>query len=152
VPIAGQTAPVLAQSDTANGAALGDMENSVAPAPAAAPSEPWRGAYSGGNEGTRTVSDATTWQTLWHSINPESSAPRLDFTRQEVVAIFLGTRPSGGYSVMIIGIASTESALTVTYRENPPAPGVPPPEGATSPYVMKAIPASSLPVRFVKAP
>ncbi|MBI3551169.1 MAG: protease complex subunit PrcB family protein [Elusimicrobia bacterium] len=146
IPIAGQTAPVLyeKEKDDANGKALDE----AAPPPASA----WAGAFSGGNEGTRTVSDAKTFKALWRALAPAAPVPELDFSRQEVVAVFLGSRPSGGFSVEIVSAASDENGVLVRWREQTPPAGLPAPEGATTPYALRAIPKSDLPVRFQKIP
>lgn len=138
VPIAGQTAPVLSQSDESNGSALGEAAGV------------WQGDFSGGNEGTRTILDEKAWRALWKTLHAQSPAPEIDFSRQELVAVFAGERPTGGFLVEFAGIDATESAVTVRYRELPPRPGVPAPEGATTPYALRAIPKTDLPVRFEK--
>jgi hypothetical protein len=68
--------------------------------------DPYSFAYSSGlNDSTRAVvRDAAAWATIWGAIHRHSSLPPLpavDFTRDMVVVVALGTRPSGGYSIYV---------------------------------------------------
>jgi len=144
VPIAGQTAPILydQQKDQGNGQSLDEAASVGA----------WQGDFSGGNEGSRTISDAVAWRQLWGTLSAGTAVPDIDFSRQEVVAIFLGQRPSGGYSVEIVNVAADETSVTVRWRERTPTAGIPPSDGTTTPYALRVIAKSDLPVRFEKNP
>ncbi len=144
VTIKGQTAPVLydTEKDQGNGQSLDE----------AATVGSWQGDYSGGNEGTRTIGDAASWRKLWGTLPATAKVPAVDFSRQEVVAIFLDQRPSGGFAVEILSVAADESAVTVRWRERQPGPSVPQAEGVTTPYALRVTSKSDLPVRFEKVP
>jgi hypothetical protein len=109
----------------------------------------WSGDYGAGNEGTRTVTDEAAWKALWRSLSA-GPAPAVDFAKERLVAIFLGPRPTGGYSVEIVDIVTSPSRMIVRYREQVPPSGQTPREGATAPYAIKAVPRTELPVRFEK--
>jgi hypothetical protein len=142
IAIVGHADAVLAEKDLANGAAV-DEES---------PGR-WQGDFASGIEaGTRTITDEKSWRTLWKALTPSAPAPRVDFSRDEVVGIFLGPRLTGGFAVEVLAAESDEAAVTVRYREKTPQPGLPAPEGATAPYALRAIPRSDLPVRFEKSP
>lgn len=141
VPIDGRTAQLLSEPPQ-SGVALEQEVKAQGS---------WSGQYSGGNEGTRTVGDSLSWESLWKGL-AAGPAPQVDFKRQEVVAVFLGHRPTGGYSIEIVGVAPEESYLLVSYRETAPAQGKSPPQGPTSPYALRVIPKSGLPVRFQRIP
>ncbi len=140
VAIEGKMAPVLSVVDQNNGTAIAENPGL------------WRGDFSGGNEGARAITDFASWKQLWASLLPQAPLPAIDFSRQEVVAIFSGQRPSGGYSLEILSAAPEASALIIRYRERLPPPGIPPPEGATTPYILRVVPKNDLPVRFEKIP
>jgi len=142
VPIEGRTAQLLAQRAPQEGAALEPERLSQGA---------WAGLYSGGNEGARTILDPETWESLWRELSRDP-APKVDFKGQQVVAVFLGQRPSGGYSIEIVRVLPGEAYVSVEYRERTPPPGRTPPEGATSPFALKLIPKSTLPVRFTRLP
>lgn len=140
VPIAGTVAPVLKSKEAAGGAI-----DEGAPMTEGF----WSGDYAAGNEGTRTVEKTEDWRALWRMLST-SAAPPLDFSRTTVLAIFLGARPTGGYSIELVETKRTARSLIVRWREHVPEPGMTPPDGATSPYALKAIPRVDVPVRFEK--
>jgi hypothetical protein len=83
----------------------------------------------GGNSGVRTgkaiaIHDAASWNTLWleHKKNSTlaSAAPAVDFSKQMVVAVFLGERRTGGYAVHIQTISAESGGLNVAYQERRP--------------------------------
>ena len=63
------------------------------------------------------------WSKLWRAHNPTAPMPKVDFNTRMVAAVFLGTRPSAGYSVEITGTKATGKTLVVEWREFPPKPG-----------------------------
>lgn len=139
VPIEGRTAALLSKN---------------APSPLGSPvaEGEWSGPYGGSNEeGSRTISDPDSWRALWAGLSTQPP-PAVDFKRDQVVAVFLGERPSGGYRVSIKEVLPTEAALVVRYAEMTPPPGRTPAAGATSPYALRITPRSDLPVRFEKVP
>jgi hypothetical protein len=108
----------------------------------------WSGLYGGDEEGTLTVSDARAWAGLWGRLSRQP-VPDLDFSRQQVVGVFLGPQASGGFSVEISPELSVlPTAVVVRYRVREPAPDRTPPEGATAPFALRAIERTALPVRF----
>ncbi|MFA6002937.1 MAG: protease complex subunit PrcB family protein [Elusimicrobiota bacterium] len=137
VPIIGRTVPILAQEEPSGPARSGP----------AAPGY-WSGPYGGVPAGTFTISDDKKWRELWASISA-SPAPGLDFSQQQVAAVFLGHRPTGGFQVEISPDISVHAeAVIIRYREISPAPGRTPPEGATAPFALRAVSRTDLPTRF----
>lgn len=156
VQINGKTAPVLAQADAARGGQALEPEAAVPTAPpmlrdAVFSGGEGSGAFSGGLEGTRTITDEKGWLEVWAHLSSKS-APPIDFKTREVVAVFLGPRPSGGYAVQIASVGDEGPDLVVRWREVAPPPGQSPPEGKTSPFALKSIPRTDLPVRYEKVP
>ena len=141
VPIDGSVAPVLRASKQAGGQSfdpLSRLDDGF-----------WSGDYGAGNDGSRTVDDDAAWSKLWRSLSA-APAPAIDFKRSQVVAVFLGARPTGGYSVEFAEIQSLPDALIVRWRERSPEAGQSAPPGATSPYALKLTPRTGDPVRFEK--
>jgi len=83
---------------------------------------------------------AEEWSTLWSQHAGERTRPAVDFNREIVLAVFLGTRSSAGYSVEIVGAREEGGALVVTYRESRPQPGAVAAQVLTSPYHFVAVP------------
>ena len=99
-------------------------------------------------EGTLTISDAKDWENLWSRLSREP-LPDVDFSRQQVVGVFLGPRPSGGFRVDISkAVQVLPASVLIRYHETAPLSGHTPPEGATAPYALRAIERTALPVRF----
>jgi hypothetical protein len=63
---------------------------------------------------------ADEWGALW-SAHGSDRAQTVDFSRFMVVGVFLGTRPTSGYTVEIVRVRSQGGVTTVEYRERRPA-------------------------------
>ncbi len=80
-------------------------------------------------ERTESVTDVDAWQKLWtehtKGMADAPELPKADFTRETVVAVFLGERTQGGYAVEIETRQNPKDAseLLVTYGEKKPASG-----------------------------
>jgi hypothetical protein len=68
-----------------------------------------------------TIRSAADWRALWREHAPAAAVPVVDFKREMVVGVFLGTRPTGGYAVEITSLDATRNELTVNYRVDEPA-------------------------------
>ena len=72
-------------------------------------------------------------------------------TKESVVAVFLGSKPSAGYNVAILSTTEGGGALIVRYRETRPARDAMTAQILTFPYHIVAIPKVSAPnVKFEK--
>ena len=49
------------------------------------------------------VRDRDAWASLWRAHAPRRPAPAVDFSREMVVGVFMGTRPTAGFAVEIVG-------------------------------------------------
>lgn len=94
------------------------------------------------------VRSGAEFATLWRRHNPNRPQPRVDFQKEMVVAVFLGSRPVPGFSVEIANVAVAGDALVVQYREARPAPGAIAAQVLTFPFHIVAVPARAGPVRF----
>jgi hypothetical protein len=65
--------------------------------------------------------------------------------------VFLGTRPTTGYSVEIARVERDGDALVVTYRERRPPPDVMLAQMITMPYQLVSIDRFAGPITFSKA-
>lgn len=90
------------------------------------------------------------WLALWRAHNPAAPAPKVDFNKRIVVGVFLGTRPSAGYSVEISGTKADGKALLVEWREFPPKPGNLSAQLLTSPAHLVTIPKFDGAIKFQK--
>ena len=52
---------------------------------------------------TVVVRSADEWSALWRAHVADKPVAPVDFTKEMVVGVFLGSRPTAGYSVEIVG-------------------------------------------------
>lgn len=126
------------------------------PAKTAVPME-WRGDDSGVLQfRTVVVRDAAAWKTLWteHAALrvPPPPAPPVDFSREMVVGVFLGQKPSGGFEAGLADTREEKGGLTVSYREVTPDPDQSQITVLTAPYHLRVVPRTAGAVRFKKIP
>src|SRR5438046_7088744 len=62
------------------------------------------------------------WSRLWTQHAGERTRPGVDFSRDIVVAVFMGTRPTAGFAVEIVRVRQEGTALVVSYTETRPSP------------------------------
>src|SRR5689334_14050733 len=65
--------------------------------------------------------DAAEWAALWRLHSGESTPPKVDLNTRTIVAVFLGSRPSAGFDVAIVGTRQSNGALIVQWRERRPS-------------------------------
>lgn len=112
-----------------------------------------RGAQSGIDEARQAVvRTAAEWDTLWRAHAADRPRPSIDFAKEMVVGVFLGSRPTAGYTVEIVGVREEGGALIVQYREGVPPSGSMTAQILTMPYAIGAVPARPGEVRFEKRP
>ena len=88
------------------------------------------------------------WTKIWRMHSFERPAPNVDFTNAMVVGVFMGSRPSAGFSVEIVGTRTEGGALIVQYRETVPAKGTMAAQVLTSPYHLVSVPRVDGDVKF----
>lgn len=90
------------------------------------------------------VRTAEEWHAVWVRHNsrtlPTPPVPKIDFTREMVLGVALGQRPTAGFGVRIVEVRHEGGQLRVDARETRP------PTGAIVPQVI------SQPYEFVKVP
>lgn len=97
-------------------------------------------------DGTREVlRDQEAYGSFWRQLHASESSvpdlPEVDFDTQIVVAVVLGQRPTGGYSVEVDEVLTTESGnpVQVQYTESIPGDGCAVQQVLTSPYVLVTV-------------
>ena len=96
------------------------------------------------------VRSSPEWEALWKSHAGPQPAPAVDFSASLVAAVFLGTRPTAGYLVEILGTRRENDALVVEYVERAPAADAIVAQVLTSPFHVVKLPRFGGPVRFRK--
>ena len=99
-----------------------------------------------------TVRTAAEWKALWKDHAPTGKMPAVDFAKDMVVGIFLGTKPSAGYEVEIVSVRPEAKDLIVEYVQKQPAPGTMAAQILTEPFHLVAVPKHAGTVRFMHVP
>jgi hypothetical protein len=108
----------------------------------------WSGSYGGLKYATEIVAkNQTQWEKLWARISQKPPVP-LDACRDMAVGIFLGTRPTGGYGIVILSAKEEQGVFVVRYREIKIEDFAT--QALTTPYLIKLFPQTDLPVTFKK--
>lgn len=94
------------------------------------------------------VRTAAEWKTLWRQHSPDRDQPRVDFGRDMVVGVFLGSRTTAGFSVEIVSALVEQGVLVVRFRETRPQSDRIVAQVITSPYHLVAVPRHTGEVRF----
>jgi PrcB C-terminal len=107
----------------------------------------------GGIEGPRMVviRSPSQWKSLSHDLSPNAKPAPVDFTKSTVIGVFLGTRPTGGFSVEITGIERQGKELIVTWLEKKPGRDDMVTQVLTSPYHLVVIDKFDGPIKFTRA-
>ena len=105
-----------------------------------------RGQYGDIVDGTREVlRDEQAYAALWERLHADGGSvpdrPTVDFDTQIVIAVVLGQRPNGGYSVAVDEVLTTESGtpIQVRFTERIPGDGCAVTQALTSPYVLATV-------------
>jgi hypothetical protein len=96
------------------------------------------------------VRSAAEWAKLWKTHNFDKPEARVDFEKEMVVGVFMGSRPTGGYSVEIVSLTDKDGTLVVNYRESSPRPGAMTTQVLTFPYHLIATAKRNGEVKFEK--
>jgi hypothetical protein len=111
--------------------------------------------FSGNNGASSTesellVTDTNTFAVYWQVFRPQETPPAVDFTRQAVIVLLAGQKPTAGYSIHVSQLEDKPDQFVIHYRvENPPS-GAITAQILTSPWFMQIIPKPSKPVVFQK--
>src|SRR5262249_6401860 len=99
------------------------------------------------------VRTPTEWDALWREHQPAAAKPAVDFSKEMIVAVFGGSRPTSGFEIAIVGAAEQGGVLRVRYRETPPPADAITAQVITFPFQIAAIPTpSAKDVKFEKVP
>ena len=110
----------------------------------------WSGEYGGAVEtGDRVIEAAAVWTELWGRLSRETP-PEVDFSKNRIVAIFAGPRPTPGYRAHLIGIVAEPTRYVVRWYEEGPAPDEITGDGASAPFLLVSVPKDDQAVRCEK--
>lgn len=104
-----------------------------------------------------TVRDADAWARLWAehvgSAAGTRPLPPVDFSRNMVIGVFLGSRSAcDTLSIEAVKQKQGPARIEVSYKHTPPAPETVCVASIANPAVLITVPKSDLPVEFVQVP
>lgn len=104
-----------------------------------------QGANSGHNEPKDyTITTEDAWKELWAQVHanmePKPELPKVDFTKEMVIAVFKGQQSSGGHSISVTEIIGKGNDCAVKVKEVSPDPGGMMSMGFSQPYHIVKLP------------
>lgn len=103
---------------------------------------------------TLVITDHAEFEKVWAQIYrdqfPHPSLPETDFTKDMVLAVFMGEQPTSGYRIDIIEVTENANSLEVQYVKHKPRPGEPVAQVLTRPFCLAKIEKIDKPVRFME--
>ena len=113
-----------------------------------------KGLASGVDQQTQiVVRSQDDWAALWSRHMRTQAAPppppSVDFSRDMVVALFLGERPTGGHAIEVTRIERTDGGLAIRYRTTRPDPTGMQTQALTQPFHLIKLPRIAGAVTFV---
>jgi hypothetical protein len=103
-------------------------------------------------EHTELVQDSTALTAYWQLMASGQPMPQVDFQKEAVALIFMGARPTAGYSVSVEGVEEGPEAVTLIWREQVPSADSTSAQVQTRPWAMQVVPHGVKPVIFLKRP
>ncbi|MFN2400652.1 MAG: protease complex subunit PrcB family protein [Gemmatimonadaceae bacterium] len=116
--------------------------------------EPYSFSYFSGMDAPArlVVRDALVWRAVWNQIfrsqSPVPELPVVDFSREMLVVVALGTRNSGGYSILVDRATEAGGALEFTIRSVSPGEACVVIAALTQPVDIARLARRDGPVRF----
>ena len=121
-------------------------------APAPPPRTVDKGDFSNVDDAKQVVvRTEAEWRAIWRQHGGERPMPAVDFGKEMVVGVFMGSRPTAGYDIAITKTLDVNGTLRVFYRERMPARGgVVLAQVLTFPFHLVAVPKTASEVKFEK--
>ena len=93
------------------------------------------------------------WMNFWESVSPnDGPVPQIDFDKKMVIAVLMGQKSTGGYSIEITNVIEQENDVIVKIKEISPGPNCGADAVLTSPYHIIEVSKSVMPVvNFITA-
>jgi len=120
----------------------------------AEPSTPGPVAFSVLAEGTNAsisekpvnyrITEAEEFAAMWDMLGRSDVIPRVDFKKQEVLAVFDGERATSGYTIGVQQVTNTEDTRIVEIAHTVPGEGCITAQSVTYPYVLIVVPKTTL--------
>jgi hypothetical protein len=96
-----------------------------------------------------SVRTPAQWEALWRQHAPERERPAVDFDRFTVLAVFMGARPTAGWSIRIVSVvAAGEGGVEIVAARSAPQKDHLVAQIVTTPFHIVTVPRFSGPATF----
>lgn len=96
--------------------------------------------------GALTVTDPEQWKELWSkTLGRPEAPPSVDFSKSLAVAVFLGSRPTGGFAVEFLEPVVSGGKAVFAYRVKAPGKGMFVIQAFTQPYAVRVFDRPAVP-------
>ena len=114
-----------------------------------------KGQYSGiAEKSDKIVTDMKTWTKLWAKmhelVEPKPPLPKVDFSKNTVLTVFMGTKNTGGYDISIHTIREMKDRIQVEVEEIVPRSSGIVTMALTQPFHVVKIAKSKKKIEFVR--
>jgi len=115
----------------------------------------WKGNHCGVTEPKRVViTNEEEWAELWRRVHtvriPAPELPTVDFSKNMVLAVFMGQKPTSGYGVQITEVTRANGEIVVKVKETTPPKGAIVLQVLTQPFHIVVVPKVEGKVRFTE--
>jgi hypothetical protein len=90
------------------------------------------------------VRSEAEWTQLWQQHATGRPKPAVDFSKEMVVGVFMGSRPNAGFSTAVVSATTGNGVLIVRYTETFPSAGAVSAQVLTFPFHLVAIPKATV--------
>ncbi len=91
------------------------------------------------------ITSATQLSELWKMVDATGTPPKIDFTKDAVIAVFAGKQPTAGYAIEVSKVLDSSSRLVSITIAKPDGSCITG-QSLTAPYEIVAVPATTLPL------
>ncbi len=86
------------------------------------------------------------WSTIYGIGSTTPTTPKIDFSKNQVMAVFAGTEPTGGYTISVSKVEDISNKRMVTIVITSPATSCTVAQVRTAPYEILTVPSTTLPL------
>jgi hypothetical protein len=101
------------------------------------------------------IRDRKAWREMWERIHrrgpsPEPELPEINFSKEMLVVVALGSRPTGGYAIFIEGVYERDGRLEVKVSSQSAGKNCMVTQSVTQPIDIVRIPKADIPMAFLE--
>lgn len=111
----------------------------------------WNAAFEDKRQALLTNNEdyQTLMNDVYRNFDQMPTIPVVDFTKNDVIAVFIGTKTSGGYQVSVDKIIKRNDAVSVYVNEISPGKNCMTTDALTQPYQLVKIPKIKQKVKYI---